>query len=324
MAAHNYFYGEDKAPKVRQDQEGLELAPAGLEVVPREYPREYPQEYPREYPLDLSPKHDYSTKSPVEWTATTQWTASGWSDSEHGTQARAAETAPAPAPAPPGKDERKRQRKLICGLTVPVFWALLVFLVVVLAAGIGGGIAGGIAVQRNADSSSPTGANGTSTTPSSATSSPTASSSAAASSATADATTPTDGGCWGIDGKTYMPYAVDGSDIPLEAGLAGQQFEQQCGTNWVSSDSTGTHDIMRIFMPTLETCIETCAEYNAGYRASVQAGVAVGGGYCRAVSITKAQAGFCLLKNGTGTNDTSGQPDRYSSAVLTTLISGDI
>lgn len=62
----------------------------------------------------------------------------------------------------------------------------------------------------------------------------------------------------------------------------------------------------------------TCAAYNAAYRANLNNNVPVGGGYCVGVTLEKIDAGFCYLKNGTGTNDTMGNPDTYSSAVLLT------
>lgn len=43
-------------------------------------------------------------------------------------------------------------RRRILGLSVPVFWALIVTLVVVLAAGIGGGVGGGLSAQRKSAS----------------------------------------------------------------------------------------------------------------------------------------------------------------------------
>lgn len=129
---------------------------------------------------------------------------------------------------------------------------------------------------------------------------------------------PSDSGCPQIEGQTYTPYAVDGKPIPLEQGGASQEFAQHCYTNFVSSAAAQTHDILKIFMPTLENCIMTCAEYNAAYRANLDANAGVGGGYCVGVTLEKFDAGFCYLKNGTGTNDTMGRPDVYSSAVLLT------
>lgn len=45
-------------------------------------------------------------------------------------------------------------RRRILGLSVPVFWALVVTLIVVLAAGIGGGVGGGLSAQRKSASGS--------------------------------------------------------------------------------------------------------------------------------------------------------------------------
>ncbi|KAI1472381.1 uncharacterized protein F4812DRAFT_454198 [Daldinia caldariorum] len=131
---------------------------------------------------------------------------------------------------------------------------------------------------------------------------------------------PSDGGCPLINGQTYTPYAVDGKPIPLAQGLEGQQFRQQCYTNYVASGTSQTHDILRIFMPSLENCMMACAEYNSAYYANLGNGTGVGGGFCVAVTIVKVDAGFCYLKNGTTTNNTLGHPDIYSSAVLLTKI----
>ncbi|CAJ2504008.1 Uu.00g114020.m01.CDS01 [Anthostomella pinea] len=182
------------------------------------------------------------------------------------------------------------KRRRVLGLTVPLFWTFLFVLAVILAVGIGGGVGGALKARR-----SPT--RDTSSSP----------------------PIPSDGGCPRIQGQTYTPHAVNGQPIPLEAGAVGQQFQQQCWTNYPASPAAKTHDILRIYMPTLEDCMMACAEYNWAYRAGLRGDAGVGGGYCIAVSIVKAGAGFCYLKNGTtGGNDTMGRPDVYSSAVLIT------
>jgi hypothetical protein len=45
-------------------------------------------------------------------------------------------------------------RRTVLGLSVPVFWALIVTLFVVLAAGIGGGVGGGLSAQHKSASGS--------------------------------------------------------------------------------------------------------------------------------------------------------------------------
>ncbi|KAI1080209.1 hypothetical protein F5B20DRAFT_580605 [Whalleya microplaca] len=207
-------------------------------------------------------------------------------------------------------DEKRR----ILGLTVPSFWVIMVLITMILAGGIGGGVGGAMRAQQKEEHSTSSDVPST-TVPSTPSSSPTAGSSSEQ---------PTDGGCPTIEGQTYTPYAVNGQAIPLEAGLGAQLFKQQCYTNYVSSAAAHTHDILRIFMPTLETCMMACAEYNSAYRAGLNGGAGVGGGYCVAVSLVKETAGFCYLKNGTTTNDTMGQPTLYSSAVLITNTSVEV
>ncbi|KAI1757646.1 hypothetical protein F4782DRAFT_136691 [Xylaria castorea] len=210
----------------------------------------------------------------------------------------------------------KNAKPTVLGLSVPVFWALIVTLFIVLAAGIGGGVGGGLSAQHKSTSGSvasggdgsPNTSSGGSTTSSGAPS-PTSSS-------TTDPLVPTDGGCPDIDGLKYTPYSADGKTIPVKANQDPQEFREQCWTNWVNTAST--HDILRTYTPTLENCIVVCAEYNKAYATNLENNSGVGGGPCVAVTIVKDHAGFCFLKNGTGTNDTMGAPNTYSSAVLVT------
>ncbi|KAI0809594.1 hypothetical protein GGR55DRAFT_157271 [Xylaria sp. FL0064] len=207
----------------------------------------------------------------------------------------------------------------ILGLSVPVFWAVIVALFIVLAAGIGGGVGGGLSAQRKSTSADTSGGANSAPSSSEGTSSPTPSptSSSPAASSTADSILPTDG-CPGVDNIGYTPYSADGQPIPLRAGEAPQEFKEQCWTNWANTAST--HDILRTYTPTLEECIVVCAEYNKAYEANLANNIDVGGGPCVAVTIVKEHAGFCYLKNGTGTNDTMGSPGSYSSALLVTSI----
>ncbi|KAI0872300.1 hypothetical protein GGS24DRAFT_21470 [Hypoxylon argillaceum] len=215
-------------------------------------------------------------------------------------------------------------RSRILGLSIPVFWAVIVTLFVVLAAAIGGGVGGGLSAQRksvsasNVSSGSSSGSAPTSATPTSA--SPTSASSSPSASSTTDSLVPTDGGCPGINGLSYTAYSADGNTIPVRAGGSPQEFQEQCYTNWVNTDST--HDILRTYTPTLENCIVVCAEYNKAYFTNLDSNTGVGGGHCVGVTIVKDHAGFCFLKNGTttATNNTMGNPNMYSSAVLITSV----
>jgi hypothetical protein len=73
---------------------------------------------------------------------------------------------------------------------------------------------------------------------------------------------------------------------------------------------------MKIYQPDLPHCVAACAEYNAAYAINVGAGVAVGGGYCKAVSLILEAGEFCYLKNGTATNITSTSGPSIDSALL--------
>lgn len=295
-------YSENIAPKYPAGSQ------EGLEVVPSESPL-----YP--LPTHTFPPNHHVIDHGIEeekWSPTSK----GWTD--------------APPSAVTAPEERKEtERRRILGLTVPVFWALLVILVVILAAAIGGGIGGGLKAQQTqklSNNASSDTANGPQTSASSSGSppSPTSSQAGATTTAATGGPLPSDGGCPLINGQTYTPYAVDGKPIPLQQGLEGQQFRQQCYTNYVSSPTTQTHDILRIYMPTLENCMMACAEYNSAYSANLANNTGVGGGYCVAVTIVKVDAGFCYLKNGTTTNDTMGHPDIYSSAVLLTNLNESV
>ncbi|KAK6956372.1 hypothetical protein Daesc_001649 [Daldinia eschscholtzii] len=276
-------YSENVAPKYPAGTHD------GIEVVPSDSPL---------YP------HPIYTSAPPANGGGEEWPSvpTSWTD---------APVSAVTAPEEHGKEEKRR----VLGLTVPLFWTMVVVIVVVLAAAIGGGIGGGLTAQQksrtsaSSDTANAPPASSTSTSPASATTT-----------APANGPLPSDGGCPLINGQTYTPYAVDGKPIPLAQGLEAQQFRQQCYTNYVASGTSPTHNILRIFMPTLENCMMACAEYNSAYYANLANGTGVGGGYCVAVTIVKVDAGFCYLKNGTSTNDTLGNPDTYSSAVLLTKI----
>ncbi|KAI0592705.1 hypothetical protein F4775DRAFT_102970 [Biscogniauxia sp. FL1348] len=309
-------YIEDMTPKYPDVQNNQEW----LEVVPNQSPL-YP--VPIYEPLyatqgAVHTPRGIQTSGALETPATAEAAERGEGKSPGGDSSWESDPPSTGQEAKNAADSRRR----ILGLTVPVFWALVIAAVIILAAGIGGGIGGGlVAQQQKSNSNSSLGdSNPTPTTPSGGGAPSSSSSSSSSSSAATSATValPSDGGCPQIEGQTYTPYAVNGQPIPLEDGQGGQTFRQQCYTNWVSSAASGTHDILRIYMPTLENCIMTCAEYNAAYRAGLAGGAGVGGGYCVAVSIVKQSAGFCYLKNGTATNDTTGTPEAYSSAVLIT------
>ncbi|KAK4136678.1 hypothetical protein BT67DRAFT_187736 [Trichocladium antarcticum] len=227
----------------------------------------------------------------------------------------------------------KTQR--ILGLSVRTFWVVVVILVVLLAAGIGGGVGGSLAARRRAESAGLPAADGpaTQTPPSPPPSSPTPeppatdaatttttpapTSTTARANAAAVSPAPTDGGCPDMDGTAYTPLDAGGRAIALRAGGA-QAFRRLCATNYPSGALYGNpriHDIVKLWLPSLEACIGACAAYNLAYEANA-AGRVAAGGLCRSVAVVKIEGEYCYLKNGTGTNETFGRPSIYSSAVL--------
>ncbi|KAK0734903.1 hypothetical protein B0T26DRAFT_632413, partial [Lasiosphaeria miniovina] len=129
---------------------------------------------------------------------------------------------------------------------------------------------------------------------------------------------PTDGGCPRINGTAFK--ATDASGNPVAWVLPGQQFTQLCETNYPSGSDLGNpgiHDILKIWLPSLEDCMTACAYHNAKQFENMQNGIDVGqGGFCKSVTIVKSAGEYCYLKNGTGVNNTRGNPSIYSSAVL--------
>ncbi|KAI0487023.1 hypothetical protein F4859DRAFT_510805 [Xylaria cf. heliscus] len=278
---------------------------ADLEVVPPETGL-----HPLPVPTPLYPApHDEPTHSePTTTTLNEPLPKEQIVDLESG----ARQQTPSHAPDQPVKNTKPT----VLGLAVPVFWALIITLFIVLAAGIGGGVGGGLSAQRKSVSGSNTSSDGNVSGTSGGGSSTSSPAPSPTSSSTSDPLVPTDGGCPNIDGLKYMPYSADGKPIPVQTNQDPQEFREQCWTNWVNTAST--HDILRTYTPTLENCITVCAEYNKAYATNLQNNVGAGGGPCVAVTIVKDHAGFCYLKNGTGTNDTMGSPNVYSSAVLIT------
>ncbi|KAI1124604.1 hypothetical protein F5Y10DRAFT_24956 [Nemania abortiva] len=269
------------------------LHQAGLEVVPPEtglFP------LPTPTPFYAAPQESSPKEQPTDIESRGQGPTSNQPDAQT-----------------PGSSHKGTR---ILGLSIPVFWAVIVTLFVVLAAGIGGGVGGGLSAQQKSVSGSnaSSGDNSNTSSSSSGTSIPTSATPSPTSSPSSDdSLVPTDG-CPGIDGVAYTAYSADGNTVPLRAGGSPQEFKEQCWTNWANTDST--HDILRTYTPTLENCIVVCAEYNKAYFTNLDNDTGVGGGPCVAVTIVKEHAGFCFLKNGTANNDTMGNPQMYSSAVL--------
>jgi hypothetical protein len=102
---------------------------------------------------------------------------------------------------------------------------------------------------------------------------------------------PTDGGCPNINGTTYKPLDAIGNPISIGGGQRGQTFVQLCDTNYPSGlqyGNPGIHDILKVYMVSLQDCITACASYNLNYKNNLDANTGVTGGYCRSVAIVKA------------------------------------
>ncbi|KAK7949083.1 uncharacterized protein PG986_009969 [Apiospora aurea] len=183
----------------------------------------------------------------------------------------------------------------VLGLRVPVFWGLLVALILIVAGAIGGGIGGriggGLATQEhnnngNQDSSG-------STRPASD-AGDAASKPPAQKPTTTEGTititlpivqpwaTPVDGGCPRINGTRYTPQqAANGTvgAITLQGQTTAQSFIQLCDTNFPEGESDpGVHDIAVFDTATFEQCMTLCADWNRQHGET---------GYCMAATIAK-------------------------------------
>ncbi|KAK7949080.1 uncharacterized protein PG986_009966 [Apiospora aurea] len=186
-------------------------------------------------------------------------------------------------------------KRRILGLTVPVFWTVLVVLVVVLAGAIGGGIGGGLAAQSTSDSPSKgaaaaeEGAKPSATTTLAPGEEPTA----VAGSGTVTATTvipimqpsliPRDGGCPGINGTPFV------SSITLKGQNVAQTFHQRCNTNYaMTEDNPGLRDLYSAFATSFEECMTWCAQYNEQLQQQRDNKETSGGeGWCTVVAVAK-------------------------------------
>ncbi|KAK1828774.1 hypothetical protein QBC39DRAFT_264448 [Podospora conica] len=189
---------------------------------------------------------------------------------------------------PPSQNEEKQGKKIL-GLSVKAFWATIVVLVVLLAAGIGGGL-GALAAKKGTAT--------TTTTTSNTSPTPTEPQAAGMSPAPSD-------GCPAIDGTTYVPKRADGVPVLIDITAPEMTFTRHCATDFSSGPSGGNpdiHDILKLYVPTLEECITVCAMYNARYQYKIDKKIEVAGGLCKSVTIVKKPGGYCYLKNGTAKN----------------------
>ncbi|KAF9876723.1 hypothetical protein CkaCkLH20_05569 [Colletotrichum karsti] len=229
---------------------------------------------------------------------------------------------PESPPLPPPNEKRR-----ILGLAVPVFWAVVIGLVIIVAAGLAGGVAGGLITQKaNASSSSVSPdaqSDPTATSALSITSNPSATTSATATSATPRASggvlpAPTDGGCPKINSTNFTPTDASGEAMGLSSG-AGQTFRQLCEVNYPSGaayGNPGIYDILKAYVSTFDECMTLCAAHNQAYYLNLSNGNVGKGGFCRSVAMIKTPGEYCYLKNGTGVSDTQGHPKDFVSAVV--------
>ncbi|EXF78929.1 hypothetical protein CFIO01_09940 [Colletotrichum fioriniae PJ7] len=288
------------ATPVPADQPGLEAAPSRYSTAPIPYD---PSEF--QSPLEKS-----------TWTTMTQAYHPAFSSA-------------AAADAPP--PERRR----VLGLTVPVFWGLVIALVVIVAGGIAGGVAGGLAAQKadssavsvdpSSTASATAGSQSASTTPSASSgtgvqsSSSTATSSTTRSIPTGIRSAPTDGGCPSINTTTYTPTDAGGNAMKIGSGYSTQTFRQLCEVNYPSGAAYGNpalYDILKVYVSTFEECMALCAAHNQAYGSNLASGDVKAGGYCRSVAMIKLPGEYCYLKNGTGKMDTQGHAKDFVSGVV--------
>ncbi|OHF01149.1 hypothetical protein CORC01_03463 [Colletotrichum orchidophilum] len=288
-----------------QEQPGLEAAQSRYSTAPIPYD---PSEF--QTPLEKS-----------TWTTMTQ--------AYHPAYAHAGGT-----PPPPPQPETLQRRRVL-GLTVPIFWGLVIALVVILAGGIAGGVAGGLAAQKadslavsDNDSSSTASATAGSQSASTITGAQSSALTATSSSSTSRSiptgirAAPTDGGCPYINTTTYTPTDGSGNAMKVSSGSgsgSAQLFRQLCEVNYPSGAAYGNpalYDIMKVYVSTFEECMALCAAYNQAYGSNLANGDVKSGGYCRSVAMIKLPGEYCYLKNGTGKMDTQGHPKDFVSAVV--------
>ncbi|KAK7920246.1 hypothetical protein PG985_008268 [Apiospora marii] len=216
-------------------------------------------------------------------------------------------------------------RRRILGLTVPVFWGLLIALVLVVAGAIGGGLAAQGRTGNNNSTTEPSrpgnlsssGTAGEATaTPKSLTPQPTDESASVTilMPMVQVSAVPLSGGCPKINGTWYTPpetsngtstatASAAAAGITLQGQMSPQAFVQLCNTNFPEG-SAGVRDLVSFFTPTFEQCMNSCAQYNSQYqqillgskrgqRVSTNDGKS---GFCTAVSIWKRAGGKCYLK----------------------------
>ncbi|KAK0617971.1 hypothetical protein B0T17DRAFT_618615 [Bombardia bombarda] len=219
------------------------------------------------------------------------------------------------------------ERRQILGLTVPLFWAIVVSLILIIAAGIGGGywcLTGESRQEQHQQRRRPT-------------------------QQPVDIST---NSCIVVVIDTIVTIVIasfqrdrqpdnhrirdsDHHDDPDRSSRASiwrrlartggwrmpkhqrvDRFQQLCEINYPSGadyGNPGIFDIMKLYLPSLEQCMAACATYNLGYKSSRGAG-ADDSGFCSSVVVIKT--GETSSINGTGINNTRGSPKDYTSAVL--------
>ncbi|KAK8134822.1 hypothetical protein PG984_006834 [Apiospora sp. TS-2023a] len=190
----------------------------------------------------------------------------------------------------------EEDRRRILGLTVPVFWSLIIALALIMAGAIGGGLGGGLSARRGATipetpTQQPTNSGGTATTllP-----------------IVIPTIIPKDRCSSNINGTTYTPLekANNGTGamagITLQGQASPQTFLQLCNTDFPDRDSDpGVHDLLSFFAATFEDCMLSCALYNRQFQQNEieTTGYSDPGGewYCIGVSIMKTSESFSII-----------------------------
>ncbi|KAK8086204.1 hypothetical protein PG994_001178 [Apiospora phragmitis] len=260
-------------------------------------------------PSATHPYHGIEVQSYPALAYTQQQQQQQWAHQQSALPTSEEKNAPAPATDKP--------HRRILGLTVPVFWGLLILLVLVVAGAIGGGLAAQGLSNKNNNNADPSGSGRpsssvimveTASTPNPSTQPP------ASGSGTVTMllpivqalAVPLDGGCPKINGTRYSPRETTNgtgtakataTGITLQGQASAQAFVQLCNTNFPEGDAQpGVRDILSFYAPTFEQCMTSCAQYNRQYQRETgsrgQSGI-WGDGFCMAVSIVK----YCKLLN---------------------------
>ncbi|KAK8024792.1 hypothetical protein PG990_002615 [Apiospora arundinis] len=208
-----------------------------------------------------------------------------------------------PIPVPSRRAD-EQHRKTILGLTVPVFWVLLIGLFLICAGAIGGGVGGGLAAQQHNNSNAAAATDGpgpggpssgtTTTLPPGQQPTNNAGGGGTVTTTLLPLMQPTGIPTDGCPEKNLTIYSLH---ITLKGQTEAQTFRRYCSVDLGEDGNSnpGVRDLLDFYTTnmaettTLDQCMHWCAEYNRQYYdqqlADNPKAVPGGDGYCTAVSL---------------------------------------